>query len=82
MIPDDPNGLGLSRHHIMTNVEESLKRLKTSYIDLLYVHVWDAGTLVEETLTALNDLIKAGKVRYIGASNFTGWQVYQRRTSS
>ncbi len=75
MSPDDPNARGLSRHHILQGVEESLKRLQTSYIDLLYVHVWDYGTPLEETLRALHDVIRAGKVRYIGASNFCGWQV-------
>ncbi len=75
MDPTDPNSGGLSRHHIMHNIEQSLKRLQTDYIDLLYVHMWDAGTPIEETLRALTDLVKAGKVRYLGASNFTGWQV-------
>ena len=71
----DPNSGGLSRHHIIHNIEQSLRRLQTDYIDLLYVHMWDAGTPIEETLRALTDLVRAGKVRYIGASNFTGWQV-------
>ncbi len=75
MCDDDPNSRGLSRHHIMTNVEESLARLQTSYIDLLYVHVWDHGTPIEETLRALTDLVRSGKVRYLGASNFAGWQI-------
>ncbi|XP_059085590.1 1-deoxyxylulose-5-phosphate synthase YajO-like [Tigriopus californicus] len=75
MRDDDPNCAGLSRHHIITNVEESLERLQTSYIDLLYVHVWDHGTPIQETLSALSDLVRCGKVHYIGASNFTGWQI-------
>ena len=75
MDASDPNSVGLSRHHIMTNVEESLARLQTSYIDLLYVHCFDKSTPIEETLRALTDLVRAGKVRYLGASNFTGWQV-------
>ncbi len=75
MRQDDPNARGLSRHHIMQGVAESLDRLQTSYIDLLYVHVWDYGTPLEETLRALTDVVRQGKVRYIGASNFNGWQV-------
>jgi aryl-alcohol dehydrogenase-like predicted oxidoreductase len=70
-----PNRFGLSRKHIMAEVDESLRRLKTDYIDLYQVHNWDAGTPLEETLSALNDLVRAGKVRYIGASNFSGWQL-------
>ena len=73
--PSDPNCQGLSRHHIILNIERSLKRLQTDYVDILYVHLWDFGTPIEETLTALNDLVRAGKVHYLGVSNFTGWQV-------
>ena len=72
---DGPNEAGLSRKHIMAGVEASLKRLKTDYIDLYQVHCWDEKTPLEETLTTLNDLVKRGLVRYIGASNFTGWQL-------
>lgn len=75
MRADDPNCAGLSRHHILTNVDESLKRLQTTYIDILFVHVWDYKTDIEETLRALTDVVRSGKVRYIGASNFKGWQV-------
>jgi aryl-alcohol dehydrogenase-like predicted oxidoreductase len=59
----------------MFSVEGSLKRLKTNYIDPYYVHCWDSGTPLEETLSTLNDLVRCGKVRYIGCSNFTGWQL-------
>jgi hypothetical protein len=69
------NDLGLSRFHIMAAVEESLARLQTPYIDLDQGHVWDAGTPLEETLRALDDLVRAGKVRYTGWSNTTGWQL-------
>lgn len=69
------NDVGLSRKHIMAGVEASLKRLQTDYIDLYQVHCWDAATPLEETLTTLNDLVRKGMVRYIGASNFTGWQL-------
>lgn len=72
---DGPNDLGLSRKHIMSGIEASLKRLKTDYIDLYQVHCWDDKTPLEETLTTLNDLVRRGMVRYIGASNFTGWQL-------
>ncbi len=70
-----PNDAGLSRAHIMAAVADSLARLQTPYIDLYQCHVWDAGTPVEETLRALDDLVKSGRVRYTGWSNLTGWQV-------
>jgi aryl-alcohol dehydrogenase-like predicted oxidoreductase len=69
------NDLGLSRKHIMAGVEGSLRRLGTDYIDLYQVHCWDRGTPLEETLSTLDSLVKGGKVRYIGASNFSGWQL-------
>jgi aryl-alcohol dehydrogenase-like predicted oxidoreductase len=70
-----PNQIGLSRGHIMSEVEASLQRLKTDYIDLYQVHSWDFETPIEETMRALDDLVRHGKVRYIGASNFTAWQL-------
>jgi aryl-alcohol dehydrogenase-like predicted oxidoreductase len=70
-----PNRFGLSRKHIMAEVEASLSRLRTDYIDLYQVHMWDPATPLEETLSALNDLVRAGKVRYIGASNYSGGQL-------
>jgi len=72
---EGPNDLGLSRRHILSGVEASLRRLGTDYIDLYQVHMWDDATPLEETLSTLNDLVRAGKVRYIGASNFSGWQL-------
>lgn len=72
---DGPNDNGLSRKHIFEAVDASLTRLQTDWIDLLYVHIWDPVTPLEETMSALNDLIRQGKVRYIGCSDFTGWQV-------
>lgn len=72
---DNPNHVGLSRFHIMQGVESSLQRMQTDYIDLLYVHCWDPVTPIEETLRALEDLIRSGKVRYIGLSNYKAWQV-------
>lgn len=72
---DGPNDQGLSRHHILRSVEDSLRRLKTDYIDLLYMHCWDPVTPIEESLNAFNDLVTQGKVRYIGVSNFKAWQL-------
>lgn len=70
-----PNQVGLSRKHILDAVEASLRRLQTSYIDLYQVHCWDAGTPLEETLRTLHQLVERGWVRYVGASNYTGWQL-------
>ena len=70
-----PNDVGLSRKHIVDSCDASLKRLGTDYIDLYQVHSFDPQTPLEETLRALDDLVRIGKVRYIGASNFTGWQL-------
>ena len=70
-----PNQVGLSRKHILAGVEASLKRLQTDYLDLYQVHCWDARTPLEETLSTLDTLVKGGLVRYIGVSNFTGWQL-------
>lgn len=71
---DKPNQGGLSRLHIMQAVEDSLKRLGTDYIDLYQIHRWDYETPIDETMEALHDLVKAGKVRYIGASSMHTWQ--------
>lgn len=70
-----PNDVGSSRHHLIRSVEASLKRLGTDYIDLFQLHAFDAKTPVEETLATLDDLVKAGKIRYIGVSNFSGWHL-------
>lgn len=71
---DTPNGQGLSRKAIMSELDASLKRLNTDYIDLLVIHRWDYETPIEETMRALNDLVSMGKVRYIGASSMHAWQ--------
>ena len=71
---DDPNGRGLSRKAIMTEIDASLKRLDTDYVDLYQIHRWDDETPIEETLEALHDVVKAGKARYIGASSMYAWQ--------
>lgn len=70
-----PNDLGLSRKHILSAVEASLRRLNTTYIDLYQVHMWDPGTPLDETLDALHGLVRSGKVRYLGASNYAGYQL-------
>jgi aryl-alcohol dehydrogenase-like predicted oxidoreductase len=70
-----PNDEGLSRHNLIRACEASLRRLRTDYIDLYQVHEWDGQTPLEETLAALDHLLTAGKVRYVGCSNFAGWQV-------
>jgi len=72
---DGPNDVGSSRYHLIRACEASLKRLDTDYIDVYFMHGFDGRTPVEETLHALDDLIRAGKIRYIGCSNFSGWQV-------
>jgi aryl-alcohol dehydrogenase-like predicted oxidoreductase len=69
-----PNGAGLSRRAIMFEIDNSLKRLGTDFVDLYQIHRWDPGTPVEETLEALHDVVKAGKARYIGASSMFAWQ--------
>ena len=70
----DVNGRGLSRKHIMQSIDKSLARLQTDYVDLYQIHRFDSATPIEETLEALTDVIKAGKVRYIGASSMAAWQ--------
>ena len=70
-----PNDVGSSRYHLLRAVEGSLRRLGTDYIDLFQLHAFDAKTPVEETLHTLDDLVRAGKIRYIGCSNFSGWHL-------
>jgi aryl-alcohol dehydrogenase-like predicted oxidoreductase len=72
---EGPNDSGLSRHHIVRQCEQSLKRLGTDHIDLYQVHEWDGLTPLEETLEALDTLVRSGKVRYVGSSNYSGWQL-------
>jgi aryl-alcohol dehydrogenase-like predicted oxidoreductase len=74
MRPKDPNGRGLSRKAIFTEIDNSLRRLGTDYVDLYQTHRWDYATPIEETLEALHDVVKAGKARYIGASSMFAWQ--------
>lgn len=72
---DGPNDQGASRYHIQNAVEASLRRLKTDHIDLYQIHDWDDAVSIHEMMRALDDLVRAGKVRYIGASNFLAWQL-------
>jgi aryl-alcohol dehydrogenase-like predicted oxidoreductase len=72
---DGPNDKGVSRYHLVNAVEASLRRLQSDHIDLYQMHRWDDGTPIEETLRALDDLVRSGKVRYVGASNYMAWQL-------
>ena len=72
---EDINSKGLSRHNILSAVDASLKRLDTDYIDIYYMHAPDPGTALEESLEAMSGLVKSGKIRYIGVSNFAAWQI-------
>lgn len=72
---DGPNDVGSSRHHLLKSVDAALKRLGTDYIDLFQLHGFDATTPVDEALSTLDGLVKAGKIRYIGCSNFSGWHL-------
>ena len=72
---DEPNAVGSSRFHLIRACEAALKRLGTDYIDLFQLHGYDAITPVEETLSTLDDLVRAGKIRYVGVSNFSGWHL-------
>ena len=71
---EGPNGSGLSRKHIMSEIDKSLMRLNTDYVDLYIIHRWDYNTPIEETMAALHDVVKSGKARYIGASAMYAWQ--------
>jgi aryl-alcohol dehydrogenase-like predicted oxidoreductase len=74
-VGEGPNDRGASRYHIMNGVEASLHRLQSDHIDLYQIHRWDEETPLDETLRALDDLVRSGKVRYVGASNFAAWQL-------
>ena len=79
---EGPNNAGNSRGHIIREIENSLRRLDTDYIDLYQMHWWDPNTPIDETLRALDDLVHQGKVRYIGCSNFKAWQVCESEWTS
>jgi aryl-alcohol dehydrogenase-like predicted oxidoreductase len=80
LYPGDPNGGGAGRKTIVSSCEQSLRRLQTDYIDLYWMHCWDRFTPIEETMRALDDLVSAGKVRYIGFSDTPAWKVSQAQT--
>jgi aryl-alcohol dehydrogenase-like predicted oxidoreductase len=75
LYPGDPNGGGSGRKSLINACENSLRRLQTDYIDLYWLHIWDANTPIEETMAALDDLVRAGKVRYIGVSDTPAWKI-------
>jgi aryl-alcohol dehydrogenase-like predicted oxidoreductase len=77
---NDPNGSGNHRKNLMRSVEGSLKRLQTDYIDLLWIHIWDFTTPIDEIVRALDDVVRAGKVLYVGASNFPAWWIARYNT--
>jgi aryl-alcohol dehydrogenase-like predicted oxidoreductase len=77
LYPGDPNGGGSGRKSLINACENSLRRLQTDYIDLYWLHMWDANTPIEETIAALDDLVRAGKVRYIGVSDTPAWKIVE-----
>ena len=79
---EGPNDVGASRHHLIKATDAALKRLGTDYIDLLQLHHFDAMTPVEAVMSTLDDLVRAGKVRYLGASNFSGWQLMKSQAAA
>jgi aryl-alcohol dehydrogenase-like predicted oxidoreductase len=81
-IGDGPNDAGVSRYHLIRECERSLKRLKTDVVDIYYLHEWDGMTPVEEMLDALDTLVRQGKVRYIGCSNYSGWHIMKALAAS
>ena len=81
LFPGDPNGGGANRKSIAAACDESLRRLQTDYIDLYWMHLWDRFTPIEETMRALDDLVTAGKVRYIGFSDTPAWKVAQAQVT-
>ena len=74
--------LGASRHHLVAGIERALSRLRTDYIDILQLHHFDAQTPVEQVMSTLDDMVRAGKIRYIGASNFSGWQLMKSQAAA
>ncbi len=77
LYPGDPNGGGSGRKAVINACENSLRRLQTDYIDLYWLHIWDANTPIEETMAALDDLVRAGKVRYLGVSDTPAWKIVE-----
>ncbi|NJR13487.1 MAG: aldo/keto reductase [Phyllobacteriaceae bacterium] len=81
-VGDGPNDEGVSRHHLIRECEKSLKRLRTDWIDIYYMHEWDGTTPVEEKMAALDALVSQGKIRYAGCSNYSGWHVMKSLMAS
>jgi aryl-alcohol dehydrogenase-like predicted oxidoreductase len=79
---EDPNAVGASKHHLIRAIDRSLQRLGTDYIDLLQIHHFDSMTPVEAVMSTLDDLVRAGKVRFIGASNYSGWQLMKSQAAA
>jgi aryl-alcohol dehydrogenase-like predicted oxidoreductase len=79
---EGPNDVGASRHHLLAGVDQALRRLRTDWIDLLQLHHFDAQTPVEDVMATLDDLVRIGKVRYLGASNFSGWQLMKSQAAA
>ncbi|MBA2077156.1 aldo/keto reductase [Rhodanobacter sp. PCA2] len=79
---EGPNDVGASRHHLIAGVDRALQRLGTDWIDLLHLHHFDAMTPVDEVMSTLDDLVRAGKLRYLGVSNFSGWQVMKSQAAA
>jgi aryl-alcohol dehydrogenase-like predicted oxidoreductase len=75
VMSDDPNDGGASRYHLIRQLEGSLRRLRTDHVDIYHIHEWDGQTPLEETLEALDTMVRSGKVRYLGVSNYSGWQL-------
>ena len=82
MFPGDPNGGGAGRSSIITQLHETLRRLNTDYLDLYWLHNWDRHTPIEETMRTLDDLVRAGKIRYVGFSNTPAWVTAQAQTTA
>lgn len=82
LYPGDPNGGGAGRKSLVAACEQSLRRLKTDYIDLYWMHCWDRHTPIDETMRGLDDLVRAGKVRYVGFSDTPAWKVAQAQTQA
>jgi aryl-alcohol dehydrogenase-like predicted oxidoreductase len=82
MFPGDPNGGGAGRRSIIAQLDESLRRMRTDYLDLYWLHSWDRHTPIEETMRTLDDLVRAGKIRYIGFSNTPAWVTAQAQTTA
>ncbi len=82
LFPGDPNGGGAGRSSIIAQLDETLRRLRTDYLDLYWLHQWDRHTPIEETMRTLDDLVRAGKIRYVGFSNTPAWVTAQAHTTS